>query len=60
MNKPSDTQPAYQWTAAPATDVPLVAGYEAWLAKDIAAGVGDLDAGKVTPLADVREEFGLV
>jgi hypothetical protein len=59
MNKPSDTQPAHQWTAAPATDVPPVAGYEAWLAEDIAAGVADLDAGKTTPLADVRKEFGL-
>jgi hypothetical protein len=59
MNKPSDTQPAHQWTAALATDVQRVAGYDAWLAKDIAAGVADLDAGKITPLADVRKEFGL-
>ena len=59
MNKPPDTQPAHQWTAVPATDLSPVAGYDTWLAKDIAAGLADLDAGKTTPLADVRKEFEL-
>ena len=34
-------------------------GYDAWLAADIAAGLAEVEAGQVTPIADVRKEFGL-
>ena len=33
-------------------------GYDEWLAAEIAAGLAELDAGKVTPLDDVKREFG--
>ena len=58
MNKPS-THDLPEWTDAPATGATPVAGYDAWLAQDIAAGLAELDAGAATPLADLRKEFGL-
>jgi hypothetical protein len=58
MNKPT-THDLRDWTDAPAPDARPVAGYDAWLAQDIAAGLADLDAGKTVPLSVMRKEFGL-
>lgn len=35
------------------------AGYDEWLAADIAAGIAELDAGKFVTLDQVKREFGL-
>lgn len=59
MNKQSNPKLAAEWTHTPAADAKPVAGYEAWLAADIAAGLAEIADGKTTPLADVRKEFGL-
>ena len=59
MNTQSNPELAAEWTDAPASDAAPVAGYEAWLAADIAAGLAEIAEGKTTPLADVRKEFGL-
>jgi hypothetical protein len=59
MNKPANPAHVREWTDAPDGDAPPVAGYDAWLEQDIAAGLADLKAGKTTPLADIRKEFGL-
>lgn len=58
MNKPAQHD-VQEWTDAPTPDAAPVAGYDAWLAQDIAAGLADLDAGKTVPLAQMRKEFGL-
>lgn len=59
MNKQSNPKLAAEWTDAPAADDEPVVGYEAWLAADVAAGLAEIAEGKITPLADVRKEFGL-
>lgn len=59
MNKPAKPDDAPQWIDPPAEGAIPVAGYDAWLAQDIAAGLAEIAAGHVTPLADVRKEFGL-
>jgi hypothetical protein len=59
MNKPTKSSDADLWIAPRAKDVVPVAGYDAWLAQDMAAGLAEIDAGAVTPLAEVRKEFGL-
>jgi hypothetical protein len=59
MNKPSRPNPIPAWTEAPAPDTPPEPGYDAWLATEIAAGMDDLKAGRVTALADLRKELGL-
>ncbi len=59
MNKPSDPKRARLWTDPPAAPDAPVAGYDDWLARDIARGIADLDAGKATPLEKMRKEFGL-
>jgi hypothetical protein len=59
MNTQSNPKLAAEWTDAPAPDEKPVAGYEAWLAADIAAGLAEIADGKTTLLADVRKEFGL-
>jgi hypothetical protein len=53
---PKDVKRRYLPQDADAAPVP---GYDAWLTGELAAGIADLDAGKTTPLADVRKEFGL-
>ena len=59
MNAKHPTKDAKLWHAPPGpTDAPAP-GYDAWLAAELAAGIADLDAGRVTPLEDVRKEFGL-
>lgn len=59
MNKQSNPKLAAEWTDARASGAKPVAGYEAWLAADIAAALAEITDGKTTPLADVRKEFGL-
>ena len=59
MSTKSNPELAAEWTDAPASDAKPVAGYEAWLAADLAAGLAEIAEGKTTPLADVRKEFGL-
>ena len=56
MNKPATPIPSELWTAANATPAP---DYDAWLAAELAAGTADLNAGKLTPLTEIRKEFGL-
>ena len=56
MNKPTAPTASTLWTAANATPAP---DYDAWLAAELAAGIVELDAGKLTSLADIRKEFGL-
>lgn len=56
MNKPAAPLPSALWTPTDATPAP---GYDAWLKTELAAGTADLDAGKLTPLSDIRKEFGL-
>ena len=60
MDKQSNPKLAAEWTDAPASNAKPVAGYQAWLAADIAAGLVEIAEGKTTPPADVRKEFGLV
>lgn len=36
-----------------------VEGYDIYLEADLANGLADLDAGRATPIEDVRKEFGL-
>jgi hypothetical protein len=59
MNKPSDPKTARMWTDAPPPTDAAVAGYDAWLAAEIARGTADLDAGRSVPLEKMRKEFGL-
>ena len=56
MNKPIAPLPSALWTTPDATPA---SGYNAWLKAELAAGTADLNAGKLTPLADIRKEFGL-
>lgn len=59
MNIKSPTTDAKLWhLPSEPTDTP-VPGYEAWLVAEIAAGLAEVAAGKVTPLDEVRKEFGL-
>ena len=55
MNKPAT--PATLWTMPLADDTP-VPGYEAWLEQELTQGLADLDAGRSTPLEELRREFG--
>ena len=59
MNKFANPNDVQQWVQPPAGKVSPVAGYDAWLAQDIAAGLAEIDAGATAPLADMRKEFGL-
>ncbi len=59
MNKASDLKTARTWTNAPDKLEAPVAGYDDWLAGEIAEGVADLDAGRSVPIGKVRKEFGL-
>ncbi len=59
MNTQAKPNPSPIWTDAPVSDAIPVPGYEAWLEGEIAAGLDDLSAGRVTPLADLRKELGL-
>ncbi len=59
MNKPTHPNDAREWTDAPTSGAPPVAGYDAWLEQDIAAGLADLDAGRTVALPAMRKEFGL-
>ena len=59
MNAKHPTKDTKLWHQPPGpTDVPVL-GYDAWLEAELAAGIADLDAGRVTPLEDVRKEFGI-
>ena len=59
MNKKSNPKLAAEWTDTPAPDAKPIAGYDAWLAAEIEAGLAEISEGKTTPMADVRREFGL-
>ena len=47
------------WHSAPSPKDAPVPGHDAWLETELAAGIADSDAGRVTALVDVRKEFGL-
>lgn len=59
MNKAPDPKTARTWTDVPDKPDMPVAGYDDWLAGDIAEGCADLDAGRSVPIGNVRKEFGL-
>jgi hypothetical protein len=59
MNKPAPSADIAPWISPPPANDPPVPGYDAWLAANIAAGLAEVEAGTVTPIADVRKEFGL-
>lgn len=48
-----------RWIKPAAPEEQPEAGYEEWLAADIAAGIAELDAGKFVTLDQVKREFGL-
>ena len=48
-----------RWIKPDAPDKQPEAGYDEWLAADIAAGIAELDAGKFVTLDQVKREFGL-
>jgi predicted transcriptional regulator len=58
MNKPAQPADITPWIAPPTAEAAPVPGYDAWLAADIAAGLAEVEAGTITPIADVRKEFG--
>lgn len=59
MNIKSPAKNAKVWHQPPEPADTTVPGYEAWLAAEIAAGIAEVAAGKVTSLEQVRKEFGL-
>lgn len=48
-----------RWIKPAAPDEQPEAGYDEWLAADIAAGIAELDAGKFVTLDQVKREFGI-
>lgn len=48
-----------RWIKPAAPEERPEAGYDEWLAADIAAGIAELDAGKFVTLDQVKREFGL-
>lgn len=59
MNKQANPKQVFEWTEASVSDGQPVAGYDDWLAAEIAACLAEIPEGKTTPLANVRKEFGL-
>lgn len=59
MNSRRALKDSKLWHEPPVpTDAP-VPGYDAWLETELAAGIADSDASRVTSLDDIRKEFGL-
>lgn len=50
---------ADRWTTPAAPEHQPEAGYDEWLATEIAAGIAELDAGQGIPAADVWRSLGL-
>lgn len=50
---------ADRWTKPAAAEDRPEAGYDEWLAAEIAAGIAELDAGQAIPAADVWRSLGL-
>ena len=59
MNIKHPSNDAKLWHQPPDPSDRLVPGYEAWLEAEIAAGLAEAEAGKVSTLDEVRKEFGL-
>jgi hypothetical protein len=59
MNASHPSKDAKRRYLPPQADTVPVPGYDAWLAGELTTGIADLNAGKTTPLAEVRKEFGL-
>lgn len=54
MSTTPETAPAADHNATTAIPEP---GYDKWLAGEIAGGLADIEAGRVTPADKVRSEF---
>ncbi|WP_347137701.1 hypothetical protein [Paracoccus sp. SSK6] len=55
----ADSQDQAQcWLKPSTSDGPAEPGYDEWLTAEIARGIAELDAGRSTPIEDVRREFG--
>ena len=54
-----DRDNVQRWIKPPLTEEPPQAGYDEWLATDIAAGIAELDAGKGIPADEVWRSLGL-
>lgn len=48
-----------RWLKPDGPEVKPDPGYDEWLEADIAAGLAELDAGKVVTLEQLKAEFGL-
>lgn len=48
-----------RWIKPDGPEVQPEPGYDEWLAAEIAAGIAELDAGKVVTLGALKKEFGL-
>jgi hypothetical protein len=59
MNKPAPPLDLREWIDPPAAGDTPVAGYDAWLQADIAAGLDDIKSGKILSQSAIRKEFGL-
>jgi predicted transcriptional regulator len=47
------------WIEPPSPDDVPEDGYDEWVEKDIAQGLADAEAGRLTPLNEVKKEFGI-
>ena len=59
MNAKSPTKAAKLWHQPPVEADQPVVGYDDWLATELASGLADVQAGRVTSLDKVRKEFGV-
>jgi hypothetical protein len=59
MNAKPPTNAAKLWHQPPAEADQPVAGYDDWLKVELASGLTDVQAGRVTALDKVRKEFGV-
>lgn len=59
MNARTAHKDAKFWHQPSSPAATQVEGYDIYLEADLANGLADLDAGRATPVEDVRKEFGL-
>lgn len=59
MNARTARKDAKLWHQPSSPAETPVEGYDVYVEADLAIGIADLDAGRATPIEDVRKEFGL-
>lgn len=59
MDKPARPRDVSVWLRQGASDAKPEAGYQQWLADEIALGCAELDAGQGIPAEQVWQELGL-